>query len=280
MCKRTTKDPLVRTFLDTYHLNLIPWPRSGIECGDLFRRSANGKISSEFALRTVVTPALDEPELDRGQRLGNLAGTVSEAHDVTVGVNLLSGFLAAIGAPGVLTDLGVEYQRTKTSSLAFEFRDATLDSIDPGELGLRLIDHQLRPDHPLVLTDSTYFVVCGVARSSSLTVHRSAQARTATNVNLEALDVAGAHTGLKIDRESDIEVTFRGAQAVVFGVELYELAADASGALRMLTPDGPLYSRGAAPPELRAAFIGDDGDAFIALEPETSVAGGSQAHGA
>jgi hypothetical protein len=132
MCKRSTPDPLVRTFLDRYNLNLLPLPRSGIECCDLFRRADDGRVSTEFALGNVVTPDLGELKLDLGEHLGALEGTLSHGRDLDFGLGLLGGFLAALGAPGVLNRVGTQYRRSRTQSLAFEFREATRDSVDPG----------------------------------------------------------------------------------------------------------------------------------------------------
>jgi hypothetical protein len=268
MCKRSTPDPLVRTFLDRYNLNLLPLPRSGIECCDLFRRADDGRVSTEFALGNVVTPDLGELKLDLGEHLGALEGTLSHGRDLDFGLGLLGGFLAALGAPGVLNRVGTQYRRSRTQSLAFEFREATRDSVDPGALGNALIDRRLRQDHPLVLEGSRYFVVSGLARSPSLTVHATTHAESGGGFDVEAVQVASAQAGLTVRRESDTAVTYKGNRALVFGVELYELFYDdGQAALRMLTPDGPLYSHGAQPLVLEPAFVGPDGDAFIELEP-------------
>lgn len=273
MCKRSTGDPLVRTFLDRYNLNLLPLPRAGIECGDLFRRGADGRVSSEFALSTVVTPAMTaELLLDTGEPLGALEGTLSQERDLEFGLGLLGGFLAALGAPGVLDKVGVQYKQSKTQSLAFEFREATRDSVDPGALGDALISRRLRDDHPLVLEGSRYFVVAGLARSSSLTVHATAQATSGGGLDVEAMQVAGAKAGLTLRHGSDDTVTYKGDQSLVFGVELYELSYEPGDrGFRMLTPDGPLYTHGAVPPTLEPAFLGADDEAFLALTPSVAA---------
>jgi hypothetical protein len=268
MCKRSTDDPLVRTFLDRYNLNLLPLPRSGIDCGDLFRRSADGRVSTEFALSSVVTPALADLAPDTGETLGALEGTLSHGRELNFGLGLLGGFLAALGAPGVLSNVGTQYRRSQTNALAFEFREATRDSIDPGALGDALIDRRLRENHPLVLEGSTYFVVSGLARSPSLTVHATTEAASGAGVDVEAIQVATAQAGLTVRRESDTTVTYKGDRALVFGVELYELLYDdAAAGFRMLTPDGPLYTHGARPSAPEPAFVGSDGDAFVELDP-------------
>lgn len=267
MCKRSTDDPLVRTFLDRYSLNLLPLPRAGIECGDLFRRDDAGRISTEFKLSSVVSPPLGELDIDPDEPLAALRGTLSHGRDVEFGLGLLEAFLAALGAAGVLSEVGVHYRRTKGATLAFEFRDATRDSVDPGELGELLIDRRLRDDHPLVLRGSRYYVVSGVARSRSLTVHANNRVTTEAGLKAEAVKAAEGRGTVKVHRESDTTVTYEGDRSLVFGVELYELSPDdATSALRMLTPDGPLHSRGAGPPKLEPAFLGADGDAFLQLD--------------
>jgi hypothetical protein len=137
--------------------------------------------------------------------------------------------------------------------------------VDPGELGNALIDRHLRTDHPLVLEGSDYFVVSAVARSAALTVHASGQAETGGTLEVEALEVASANTGVKVRRQSDTSVTYEGETALVFGVELYELVYDRDrGAFLMLTPKGPLHTYGALPPELEPSLIGGE-EAFLEL---------------
>lgn len=268
MCKRNTGDPLVRTFLDRYNVNLLRLPRAGIDCADVFRRDGDGRVSPEFALRTVVTPELGELPIERDEPLGSLQGAISEAREVGFGLKLMGAFFAALGVPALVDDVGAEYRRARTDAMAFEFRDARRDSVDPGELGDELIDHRLK-QQPLVAPGYEYFVVTGVVRSATLTVHATAERAAGTQLSIQALQVAGARSGVQVQRESDTTVSYGGTQPLVFGVELFKLSyvREAGDARRFLldTPKGPLYTHGALPEEPEPAFVGADGDAMIEL---------------
>ena len=269
MCKRSTGDPLVRKFLDQYGLNLLPQPRERIACGDVFRRDANGNVSSAFALERVVEPAItDDVEVELGEPLGSLEGTLSQARELTVGLGLLQNFLTALGAAGLVDSLGAEYTRNSTGQLRFEFREAEFDSVDAGELGTALIDRRLDNQHPMVLDGSRYFVVTGVARTASLTVHEERSAGGGAGVDVEALQALSANTQVSVRRDGDTTLTYAGDRRLGFGVQLYELAydkVDGAEVLRLKTPTGPLHVRGALPQEVEPALLGLDDDAFLAL---------------
>ena len=265
MCKRNTRDPLVRLFLDRYNLNLLPIPRAGIACGDVYVR-ARGRVSTPFSLRSIVAPDLGEIEDEKDEPLGTLKGTLSEARDVRLSLGLLDGFLTAMGAAGLHGDLALAYERSAVRSLSLEFRDATLDSVDPGNLGDLLINRGLKERHPLIAKGNQYFVVTGVVRSAELTVHSSAATEGAPSLDLGALQVATANAGVSVRRDADTVVTYEGPRRLAIGVELYELGFDPdAGSFWLKTPKGPLMSHGALAEEPEPVFLGADGDAFLEI---------------
>src|SRR3954454_10325067 len=118
MCRRNTKDPLVRKFLDVYNLNLLPLPREGIVCGDVFRVSSAKRVSAEFALAGIVSPPLPDLGGAKGEQMGALAGRMSYRRELKVGLKLLEAFLAALSGPGLLGDVGAAFGRTNARSLS------------------------------------------------------------------------------------------------------------------------------------------------------------------
>ena len=263
MCKRDTHDPLVRLFLDRYHLNLLPTPRQRTDCGDLYVEDRRG-VSPPIAISTLFAGGLQLPAVDRDERLGALEGVLSETRDTGIGLSLLDGLLTAIGALGVIASLQTSYERAGTLGLRFEFRDATRDTIDPGALGHALLDRRLIEDHPIVRGAKRYYVVTGVVRTPSVTVHRTRAASAGAGVDIDVAGVAGAHTSFRVEQSGEDTHTYSGPRPLAIGVELYELIRDEkANGFRLQTPKGPLNLRGALPAEPQPAFIGADEDVFI-----------------
>src|SRR4051812_34524527 len=158
MCKRTTRDPLVRTFLDEYGLNLLRIPREGADCGDLYVREG-GRVSAPGRLAELLEPKLELPSVQRGETLASLRGQFSDRVDLDAGLGLLQSFFAAVGAGGVVDNVKAGYKRSRGRALRFCFPQATRDSVDPFALGSALIDKRFKERHPFVRPGNEYFVV-------------------------------------------------------------------------------------------------------------------------
>ena len=140
----------MRAFLDRYGVNLLALPRRDIACLELFRRDASGRVSTAFALDSVIDPSLGQLDLREGEPLAPLKDTRSTKRDLRLGVGLLEGFLAALGAPALIDSVSAGFAGSKIRSLAFEFRDATRDSVDPGRVADELIGRHFTAS-PMIL---------------------------------------------------------------------------------------------------------------------------------
>jgi hypothetical protein len=271
-CQRSTDDPLLKTFLDKYHLNLLAVPRDGAQPGDLYV-TANGRVSSAGFVGHFLKPALEMPEVRTKEVMADVSGMSTSAVAFSAGLELMQGFFAAVGLAGMLESVGAEYAKQKTRVFRFSFREPLRDSVDPGSLGSKLIRCRFQKDHPLVNEGNRYYLVTGVARSKSLSVRAEAHGKNAVNVDVKALMMAKAHGKLDIDTSAEGEVTYSAKKPLAFGVELYELSYDPEqNKMKMLLPAGAIAVRsvgseapGASP--LKPALLGgEQGDAFIDLE--------------
>lgn len=268
VCKRTDEDPLVRYFVDEYHLNLLAHPREGAAVGDLYVQDKHG-ITAPGHIAGLLVPA---PALDlrpRTETLAGLGGKLSRRISFTVGVGLLENFLLALGVGGVLSALKLGYTKEGTATVRFRFDRAQRESVDIGLLARSLAKSTFDASSPLVNPGNRYYLVAAVVRTPSLSVVAENAGQQAVEIGAEVLATVNASTGLDARRSSSGEVTFEGERPLAIGVEVYELLYDEkAGKLRMSNPEGALALRGDKPSGRAAgpAVMGDpDGDALVAV---------------
>lgn len=269
MCKRTTTDPLVRMFLDRYGLNLLSIPREKAAVGDLYVFDGT-RASAPGSVEYFLDPPVEIPPPTKGEHMADVAGEVSDAVSLSAGLGLLEGFLAALGAGAVVSKVKTGYASKKAESLRFNLADATRDAVDPMRLGSVLAGHRPVPGHPMWAPSNRYYLVTAVARTPSITVIAKDERSHSVELDLEALKLATASTGVSVDGSSDVGITYTGGRKLAFGVELMELSFDAeSGAVKLSVPEDAVTVRSgdaASMGPVTREFIGSpEGDAFLTL---------------
>lgn len=267
LCKRDTGDPLLRMFLDRYKINLLAVPREGVACGDVYVRHGR-RVSSGIAIRELVEPPIALPPALEGEALADLAGVLSDGVSVDVGFGLLEGFLAAVGAGGLVTKVSAGVERSRTSVLRFRLTGATRDSVNAGALGTMLEGRRLRSTQPLVQAGNDYFVTAAVVRTASLSIAGEDEERQRTRLGAEVMAVGQGEAGVTVERGDAGEVTFRGSKRLAIGVELYELRDRGDDGRVTMLPQDPRDPVRAGRERLRpeAAFVAPDGDALLDLD--------------
>ena len=266
MSKRTTADPLVRMFLDRYHLNLLAVPREGSAIGDLY--VAEGKqVSAPGSVKHMFHPELVLPPVKEGEPMADITGVFTNAISADAGVSLLDGFLGSLGAGAVLQSIKAEMEAKKVRSLKFRIAAAVRDSVDPLALGVLLQRSKVADDAPFLGPQYRYYLVTAVARSRSISVATHQESDGGPKVSLGLAHVADVKGEVKITRADDGELTFTGEKVLAFGVELYELAWMEQKKQLKLKISGdaiPLRSDRDPRPLAEPAFIGGmDDDIFI-----------------
>jgi hypothetical protein len=188
-----------------------------------------------------------------------------------VGFGLLEGFLAALGASGMVTKVRVGFEKEETSQIKYRFARATRDSVDVLQMGVELIGKELMEDHPLYEEDYRYFLVTGVARTPSISIVAESKDGQAVNLDLEALKIGEVSPSVSVAKTGEGEIMFSGERSLAFGVELLELSYDAEEnriELKMQSDEIKLRRNGQpTKPMVGPAFIGgEQDDAFIAVE--------------
>ena len=104
MCKRKNPtDPLVREFLQTYNINLLPLPRQHARPGELYIKTGGTVKATPGWIDEIIEPEVDLPE-PFPEALPDLSGVVSEMVSAELGLKLLGNFLVALGIPPGIVD--------------------------------------------------------------------------------------------------------------------------------------------------------------------------------
>jgi hypothetical protein len=267
MSRRNTSDPLLRAFLDTYKVNLLAIPRENAEVGDAYVEMPNGSISQPGKLKHLLTPALHMPKAVDDELMANIAGKQTRAIELGAGLNLLEGFLSALGLDTAIGKIKAEYEGKHVGKIRFHLMKATRDAVDPFAFGLALIPCRLNAKQPFVQDGNRYYAVTGVLRSHSITLAAEDSKAQKVELAVDALKgAAGAKGKLEVKREKSGDVTYEGKVPLAFGVELVELRYDKEQEKFHL--DGltdPKVVRVTGDEKERRVFIGDAkaGDIFL-----------------
>jgi hypothetical protein len=269
MCRRSNPDPLVRLFLDKYRMNLLSVPREKANVGDVYVESG-GQMSAPGNVANLFTGKFKLPAVTKNERLAALAAERSAEIEVSVGLKLLQGFLAALGAAASIGDVGASYQRANARTVRFRISDATREAVDSTAFGKSLIDQELDEKHPFVAPKNRYFVTTAVIRAKQIALFAQDDMKQAVDVGLDAaaLKLLETKAGVKLTRHTQGEATWEGPRALALAVELVELVwNEKKGKFFAKFPEGVGQVRADGEAPAVGTFIGDEiqGEAFVDL---------------
>lgn len=264
MCRRDTKDPLLRMMLDRYQLHLLSVPRADATVGDLYVHDGSA-VSAPGNVRHLLTPPLDVVADLRSQRMADISGEATNRFEVSAGLGFLEGVLAALGAPGLVQAMSVGFKRERARSVRFSFSEVTRDSVDVLNVGRQIWRHRVDHRHGFAGHGRRYYLVTATTRTDAVTVVAERADGVAPELDFTALG-ADVRAGVSINSASRGEVTFHAPEPLVFGVELHELVLEhESGTLRLKTMSQPLVLRGDdSEPAIERATL-NTGDASLLL---------------
>ena len=264
MCKRTTKDPLVRLFLDRWGLNPIGIPHEHAAPGQLWIKRGR-QVSGPMDLNPLLLSPIELPS-PRQERLTEMEATSSHGYDTGAGLGLLEAFLAGIGAGAVVQRVRAGYEQQQTRTVKLRFGNVTRIYMDLGTLGVRLRTARFDPDHSLVHPDNHRFIASAIVRSPSISVTAEDDRHKALTLEAGVLAAVDAHAKVGTQVKDTGEVTYTGDTALAIGVALHELRPRADGSLGMGLP-GTTPMRAGRPLPPAPVFLGDDEDALIMPTP-------------
>jgi len=266
MCKRSNPtDPLVRRFLQTYNLNLLPLPRPVARPGELYVKTAGKVKATPGRIDALIEPEVDLPE-PYSEQLPDLSGVVSETVEVDFGLGLLANFLAVLGiAPGIIDKVKLGYRDKRSAQLAFQFANVERDSIDPFTIGSTLIGHRFK-DHPWVRPGNEYYVAAAFVRSRSIVVHAKDSSSAAVDLGAGLLSAFDGDASVTAQRAGGGAIAYHGQRSLAIGVELYSLEYDEqAGSFLMGGQKRPVALLRGRERELTPAFPAEHDEALLEI---------------
>ena len=265
MSKRNTTDPLLKAFFDKYKLNLLAIPRRDAMVGDVYVDTKEG-VLAPGRLSSLLHPSPKMPDVKVGEPLAYIKTTETRALDLKIGVGLLEGFFAAIGATVIAGKIKAAYEHKGVETVRFKLKNATRDSVDIIAFGNNLFDCQLNRKHPFVQASNKYYVTVGVIRSPSITVVAEDSKKNTVAVEAKAVkDVVSVDGKIDVKREGSGELTYEGVEPLAFGIELVQMAySEAENRFTLSAMPRPVSVRD--PVKIMPEFIGDpEGDVFVRI---------------
>jgi hypothetical protein len=266
MCRRDTTDPLLRTFLDVYRINLLAVPRANARVGDLYVRRGQATSAPGF-IGHVLATELELPPVAQDEDLSDLRGRLSRSVALKAGLGLLEGFLGALGAQLASARVKASYENGKTRALRFQLADASRSSLDPFLLGKKLRGARLDPENPFVQDGQRYYVTTAIVWASALVIVAEDDANAAVDVDVGA-GLIDAETGVSVVKGGAGELRYQGKQPLAIGVELHELLYDPKEKrFLMQFANDIVRVRSAGPATRQGTFVGDEqhDDAFLTI---------------
>ena len=226
--KNKSKDPLLKLILDKYHLNLLSIPRENASVGDLYVQDGDVQhLSSPGSITNFLEPKFGVPQLKIGEILSDISGVTSSNESGKVGLDLLEGFLNALGPVGAGSKIRGSYEKDSKQSIKFTFTNATRDYVDAALFGSALASgYKFNTKNALYEEGRRYFVVTGVAKSPSISIALDGDQKQVMDVNAEVKQLVNASGGISIETSGSGQITFKGDKSLAFGVELFELSYD------------------------------------------------------
>src|SRR5262249_38994501 len=150
---------------------------------------------------------------------------ISDAVTVKAGLGLLEGFLAALGASGMVNRVRAHYASSGARTLRFRISDAIRRSVSPVEIGSVLRGCRPLAGHPLAAEGYRYYLSIGVVRTPSLNVISDTAAERDAGLDVGTVAAEGS-ASVAIERIGRGEIKYAGEKALAIGVELVEVEFD------------------------------------------------------
>jgi hypothetical protein len=261
-CRRTTDDPLLRLFIDHYHLHLLTIPRQGSTVGDLYIER-DGVVGTPGYIGEILSPGFELPKVRIGERLADITGQITRSVDPKVGVKIAEQLLSVVGIPA---DVGLSAAFSRAGGARFRFHDVFRDSVDVLALGRVLAQHMLVRGHPAVSDQARFYLTTAVLTTEAISI----VIEGASGVDLQATaGAAGVGSEASISVHGANEISLNSTVPLAFAVELYELQFNLeTGTVQLRKTAVAVRVRGERRTVTRERLVaaqigGADGDLFL-----------------
>jgi len=218
------------TFLRNFGYSVFRVPRLSAQPLDLLHRNGKDLTRLGSVLDLIGPGVVALPEIHRDDRPGvDIEGTESSKVNLAIGLNVLGGFLGALGAG----NLGLQAGFRNAKTITFKYVAVTEDSIDVLALERFIQAGGISPHVPPgtvdKLIDDEIYAISSVLKTRKIAI--AAQGETGQSVALDVPVIQQAVGGnLKVDGEgaASSNVVFEGAVAIPFAFQAVQLVFDDS----------------------------------------------------
>ena len=219
------------TFLKTFGYSVFRVPRHGAQPLQLLHRDGKdltrlGGIADLISAGAVLTP-----DIHRDDRPGiNIEGVESSKVNVSIGLNILGGFIGALGGG----NLGIQVGFNRARTVTFTYAAVTEDSVDVLALERfvnagRISEHVPSGTIDKLIDDEVY-AITSVLKTSKIVVSAQGESGQSVQIDVPVIQQAvGGNVTVGTDGSIASRVTFEGSVAIPFAFQAVQLVFDASG---------------------------------------------------
>jgi hypothetical protein len=219
------------TFLKRFGYSVFRIPRATAQPLEVLHR--NGKDLSRLGGITdlITAGAQQPPPVHRDDLPGvNIEGTESSKVNVSIGVNILGSFIAALGGG----NLGLQTAFNRAKSVTFKYAGVKEDSVDvllleqfvqAGE-----INRNLPSGTVAKLIDDEVYVITSTLKTNKIVVAAQGEAGASVQVDVPVIQQAiGGNVKVGTEGSLTSNVVFEGPMAIPFAFQAVQLQFDESG---------------------------------------------------
>lgn len=180
------QDPEV-TYLNSLGYNVLAEPSAGLQPLEVLGQNATGVLDLG-PLSSIWTTSSAVPAISAAQPAASISGGQSSNLSVSIGLNMLSNIVTALGgqAPG----LNSAYSHAST--MQFTLGDVNIIQVTPTDLGSYLESGDVNMANPLVApffqgANSSILVVYEILQAASVSVTASSQSSASLSIDPGAL---------------------------------------------------------------------------------------------
>jgi len=236
-------------FLQGLGYSVVSLPKGDLKPGQTLLRTNKKELTRLGDLSTIIAPGdtmFPALSTDNVAPTG-ISGKQSSSVDLDIGLNILGNILTALSGTSLSVDAGFKNNK----SVTFAYQDVLEDHITLDQLDQYLSSSTLRPNQNMVraqFSQNNVFVLVSAIKSKSISVNAQADNDVSGQVSVPVIQgIAGGSLKVDLSRAAQGQVTFTGANPVVFGFKAVQLFADANANYTVLkpAPDGTYVTRGA-----------------------------------
>ncbi|WP_299813257.1 hypothetical protein [uncultured Roseibium sp.] len=238
-CNRNSADPVLRVFVQEHSLNLLKWPRTGIQIGDLVI-SRNDRTFSPVNIEEIF--ASDRPfDVEKKQvDLAPFDTSFSSAVKIGTVVSFIEGLASRLGmkASGKLKSAYATASSAKVKVKGGRKTSGKLKAVSEW-----LKSSTVDPQQSLMREGDKLYLVTALVKSNKLEVVATNADNNNIEVDVSSTELADASATLSTKKSVGTSIIYKSKELLTIGVELHELVADGDY-WRLNLPSGWVDVRG------------------------------------